>query len=151
MESMNRGLGSIAYWAVVAALAIVVTEYSGPRQDIQVLTYAVIALAALLIQWISKTTIEKKDRTKAEHENLQFTLSMMWSIMRRSLVSDHDRYVYQYGAINDTQRTIWESDYEAYEKLCKKIGKKNGVMDSYREDILNLPSTMGKPKGTSNV
>lgn len=137
-DELMKYLGSLAYWAVIAGIAIFVTQYAGPRQDIQVLTYAVIAMAAVFVQWIFRTRKAQKSRAILERENDKFVLSMIWSIMRRSLVSDHDKYCYEYGNINDTQRTIWMSDYDSYEVLCEKLGKKNGVMDSYRDDILEL-------------
>lgn len=137
-DEITKYLGSLAYWAAIAGIAIFVTKYAGPRQDIQILTYAVIAMAAVFVQWIIRSRRAQKNHENLEKENDMFVLSIMWSIMRRSLVSDHDKYCYEYGDINDTQRTIWMSDYDQYEVLCEKLHKKNGVMDSYRDDILEL-------------
>ena len=137
-EDFGKTLGQLAYWAGVAGIAVFVTKVSGPREDIQILTYSLIAVASIFGQWAIYTHRIQKNKSLLEKENNEFILSMMWSIMRRSLVTDHDKYCYEYGDINDTQRTIWMSDYDSYEVLCKKLNKTNGVMDSYRDDILAL-------------
>lgn len=139
-DEILKSLGSVAYWAAVAGIALAVTHFTGPREDIRILTYAIIAVGALLIQWIIRAHRSQKSKENLDKENNAFVLSMIWSIMRRSLVNDHDKYCYEYGDINDTQRTVWMSDYESYEILCEKLHKTNGVMDSYRDDILDLPN-----------
>lgn len=147
-DDLTKYLGSLAYWAAVGGIAVFVTMFAGPRQDIQFLTYAVIAMAAILVQSFYKFRKIQNKKAIIERQNDAFILELIWSIIRRSLVADHDKYCYEYGYINNTQRTVWMSDYDSYELLCEKLQKHNGVIDSYKKDILDLPSD--KEKSTSH-
>lgn len=61
-------------------------------------------------------------------------------MMARDLTQDYHGYMSQ-GFIDDDDLTMWENSYQAYHSLGK-----NGIMDSRRQDLIELNSKSIKSK-----
>jgi hypothetical protein len=58
--------------------------------------------------------------------------------LRQQLATEHDNLVTK-GDASDTQKRTWMLGYEQYLALCRKTHDSNGVIASYKQDILDLP------------
>ena len=61
-------------------------------------------------------------------------MSAVQKQMRRDLMDDYHKYMSQ-GYIEDDDLELWEASYQSYHSLGK-----NGVMDSKRADLMELPN-----------
>lgn len=136
MEKLSDALTKILWLAVPAGVGLAVTHYAGPREDIQIIVWLLLAMFAAFVQWTlgAKTKRRERERLDALRDKALLLL------MRQKLVSEHDRLVTR-GWADYTSRAAWESSYEAYEMLCTATETPNGVMDDYAQDIADLPTT----------
>lgn len=136
---------SLLYWGLTTgicyAMSAVLTE-GDPRDDHYVTVWMIVLAIALAIYVAIDTTARarRRDAQAAEHDAL--VDSALKVLLRQKLVSEHDRLV-SHGGADDTQRRAWVASYETYEALCEATGDRNGVVDSYRQDVLELPPRGG--------
>lgn len=125
------------------------TAQASPRVDYMVVTWlAIIALAIAAVGAIDargrrdehRREQEAERARSAEHDAL--VDSALKVLLRQKLVSEHDRLV-SHGGADDTQRRAWVASYETYEALCAATGDRNGVVDAYKQDVLDLPPRGG--------
>lgn len=135
MKKMSDALTKLLWLAIPAGVGLAVTQYAGPRDDIQIIVWLLLALFATFGLWAIGAKEKRKERERTDR--LRDTALLL--IMRQKLVSEHDRLM-QRGWADYTSRVAWESSYEAYEMLCSETDTPNGVMDDYAQDISDLPT-----------
>lgn len=137
---------SLVYWGTTFGLGLLaqaeLTE-GNPRDD-QVATVWLVVVAIALAVYVAMRSEsaerERRSRCDAHDALVDRALKVM---LRQKLVSEHDRLVHIGGA-DDTQRRTWMDSYETYEALCAATGDHNGVVDHYRQEILELPPQGGE-------
>lgn len=135
MAPTSDALTRLLWVAIPAGVGLVVTRTAGPRDDVQIILWLLLALLAASGLWVAGAREKRKERERAD--KLRDTALLL--IMRQKLVSEHDRLM-QRGWADYTSRVAWESSYEAYEMLCTETNTPNGVMDDYAQDISDLPT-----------
>ncbi|MGN0076342.1 MAG: hypothetical protein ACI38Z_05140 [Parafannyhessea sp.] len=137
---------SLLYWGTTMGLSYLVSAAlteGNPRDD-RVATIWLICLAIALAVYVAISTASAARRREAQgaaHDAL--VDSALKVLLRQKLVSEHDRLV-SLGDADDTQRWAWMDLYETYEALCEATGDHNGVVDSYKQDVLDLPPWDGR-------
>lgn len=128
-------LGTACVTAAVSAIQIGVD----PRTDKAVMTWVCMVAVASVVYAVMQTysAVRRRDEVSARHDALVDTALKV--LLRQKLVSEHDRLV-DLGTANDTQRRSWQASYETYEALCSATGDSNGVIDVYRQHVMELPS-----------
>lgn len=132
---------TLLYWGLTTGVGYVVTAVltEGDPRDDHVATVWLIVLAIALAIYVAIRAAEveraRDERTSRHDEIVDCALKVL---LRQKLVSEHDRLM-SLGNADDTQRRSWQSSYETYEALCEATGDHNGVIDSYREDVMRLP------------
>lgn len=132
---------SLIYWGGTMGATYVVQSVltEGNPHDDQVTTVWLVCLAIALAIYVALSGAAAARRREAEakkHDEL--VDSALKVLLRQKLVSEHDRLV-ALGDADDTQRRAWMASYETYESLCEATGDHNGVVDSYKDDVLGLP------------
>lgn len=135
MEKTSETLTRFLWVAIPAGVGLAVTHTAGPRDDVQIILWLLLALLAAFGLWAVGAREKRRERERAD--KLRDTALLL--IMRQKLVSEHDRLMLR-GWADYTSRVAWESSYEAYEMLCTATNTPNGVMDDYAQDISDLPS-----------
>lgn len=119
------------------------TAQAGPRVDYMVVTWlAIIALAVAAVGAIDARGRREAERARTSRHDALVD-SALKVLLRQKLVSEHDRLV-GLGDADDTQRRAWMDSYETYEALCDATGDHNGVVDAYKQDVLDLPPWGGR-------
>lgn len=132
---------TLLYWGLTTGVGYVVTAVltEGDPRDDHVATVWLIVLAIALAIYVAIRAAEveraRDGRTSRHDELVDGALKVL---LRQKLVSEHGRLM-SLGNADDTQRRSWQSSYETYEALCEATGDHNGVIDSYREDVMRLP------------
>lgn len=132
---------SLLYWGATTAATYVASAYltEGDPRDDQLALVWLIFLAIALAAYLAVDGASRARRREAEsREHDALVDGALKVLLRQKLVSEHDRLV-AIGDADDTQRRAWVASYETYEALCEATGDHNGVIDSYREDVLALP------------
>lgn len=132
---------SLLYWGATTGVGYVVAAVltEGDPRDDHVATVWLIVVAIALAIYVAIYTASRARAAEArsdEHDAL--VDGALKVLLRQKLVSEHDRLV-ELGGADDTQRRAWVASYETYEALCQATGDHNGVVDSYRDDVLGLP------------
>lgn len=132
----------LLYWFLTTCIAAVMGAVQmgvDPRTDKAVMTWVCVLAIAGVIYAVAQlyVTVRNREEQTAKHDAL--IDSAMKVLLRQKLVSEHDRLM-GIGSANDTQRRSWQASYETYEALCDVTGDSNGVIDVYREHVMDLPS-----------
>ncbi len=132
----------LLYWFLTACITAMVSAIQigvDPRTDKAVMTWVCMIAVASVVYAVMQTysAIRRRDEVSDRHDALVDTALKV--LLRQKLVSEHDRLM-GIGSANDTQRRSWQASYETYEALCDVTGDSNGVIDVYREHVMDLPS-----------
>jgi hypothetical protein len=119
------------------------TSRASPRMDYMVVTWlAIISLAVAAVGAVDARGRREAERARADRHDALVD-SALKVLLRQKLVSEHDRLVCL-GDADDTQRRAWMDSYETYEALCDATSDHNGVVDAYKQDVLDLPPWDGR-------
>lgn len=132
---------SLIYWGGTMGATYVVQSVltEGNPHDDQVTTVWLVCLAIALAIYVALSGAAAARRREAESKAHDALVdSALKVLLRQKLVSEHDRLV-ALGDADDTQRRAWVASYETYEALCAATGDHNGVVDAYKDDVLDLP------------
>lgn len=132
----------LLYWFVTACVTATVSAIQlgvDPRTDRAVMTWVCLIAVASIVYAVMQVYAAqcKRDKASASHDAL--VDSALKVLLRQKLVSEHDRLM-DLGTANDTQRRSWQASYETYEALCNVTGDSNGVIDVYRQHVMDLPN-----------
>ena len=133
---------SLLYWGLTTGICYAASAAltDGDTRDDKIVAVWLIVLAIALAIYVAICTAQaarRRDEAGNVHEAM--VDSALKVLLRQKLVSEHDRLV-SIGNADDTQRRSWMASYEVYESLCEATGDHNGVVDSYRDDVLSLPT-----------
>ena len=149
--SNNKNLSDFVFWAVCACLAVAITKVSGPRADMEILIYAVMALLAMFVWYLMRASRERKQRA-LDAESRQTVLieemhvgferinkkvdklaSAQQTTMRATLIHNAEKY-FERGWLTPEEQASWCDMHDRYSDLGA-----NGLIQTYREKINNLP------------
>ena len=139
---------SLLYWGATTGacyVASAVLTEGDPHDDHLALVWLVCLAIALAVYVAMDAAARARARDSEAREHDALLDGALKVLLRQKLVSEHDRLV-ALGDADDTQRRAWVASYETYEALCEATGDHNGVIDSYREDVLALPPWDGRAR-----
>lgn len=137
---------SLLYWGATTGVGYVVTAVlteGDPRDDHVATVWLIVVAIALAIYVAIRGEAASRERARLDSEHDALVDGALKVLLRQKLVSEHDRLV-GLGNADDTQRRAGVASYETYEALCQATGDHNGVVDSYRDDVLSLPPWDGR-------
>lgn len=85
------------------------------------------------ITQIVKIRKENKARTQEQEAKIELLMKAHQTQLRDTLMNKYKKYM-KYGGITVEDMELWEAMYQSYHSLGK-----NGVMDTRREQLLELP------------
>lgn len=151
MGGSGKNLPDFIFWAVTAVIALSIPMIAGPRDELRILLYGIVAIIAILIFYIKNVARERKNRTEHAEER-QVTLieemrtgfkriddkvdtltEAQQTTMRATLIHNAEKY-FERGWLTPEEQNSWCDMHDKYSALGA-----NGLIQSYRQKIDALP------------
>lgn len=151
-KEIEKKFVDFVYWALTAALVVVVTQFSGPREEFKLILYGICLLVALFVWWARGAKLRRKesaakadlhqeemiseirDGFKGLSERVDNLQDAQSSTMRTQLIHYAEKYL-ERGWLTPEEHQSWHDMHTRYTKI---VGE-NGFIDSYKRKLELLP------------
>ena len=82
---------------------------------------------------------ESRLRRMKEEKNIEsLQTKVLKVILRSQLVQMHGQLM-KFGDVDETQLMTWVTMYESYIEICEATNDRNGIIERYNVEVMNLP------------